>query len=166
MSVAPESFDEVFGPLVTQGYALAFTMLNDRDEAQDAVQEASFNAWRRLSSLRGRDAVKPWFLSIVANECRNIRRGRWQSVIKLAEIRRRRQDTEWASAERLDLDQALDRLDASDRALLFLHYNLDLTFEQSAAILGISMTAARSRIYRALDRLRSSLGPEGALANG
>jgi DNA-directed RNA polymerase specialized sigma24 family protein len=52
-------------------------MLADRSSAEDAVQEASIKAWRKLRQLRGDlKSLRPWFLSIVANECRMARRQR------------------------------------------------------------------------------------------
>lgn len=156
------AFDELIGPLVGRGYALAVTMLNDRTAAEDAVQEAAIKAWRKLPTLRDHSAVEPWFLSIVANECRSIRRGSWWSVLKLPELSHKR-SLEEQNVECLDMDRALDRLSAEQRLPLLLHFYMDMTFEQVAKVVGISMTAARSRIYRALDRLRSDLQSEEAL---
>jgi RNA polymerase sigma-70 factor (ECF subfamily) len=166
MRAAPESFDKVLGPLIRRGYALAFAMLSNRQEAEDAVQEAAIRAWRKLPSLRDRRAVEPWFLSIVANQCRSVRRGRWWSVLKLADVLARSRPEESPSAEGLDLDRALARLAPEDRAPLLLHFYMDLTFDQVGTVLGISMTAARSRVYRALDRLRSSPELTRESANG
>jgi DNA-directed RNA polymerase specialized sigma24 family protein len=53
-----------------------------------------------------------------------------------------------------------------ERVPLLLHFYLDMTFEQVGQVVGISMTAARSRIYRALDRLRSDLQSEEAVERG
>jgi RNA polymerase sigma-70 factor, ECF subfamily len=166
MSAAtPPAFDEVLGALVGRGYALAVTMLNDPATAEDAVQEAAIKAWRKLPALRDRAAIEPWFLSIVANQCRSVRRGRWWSVLKFPELRKESfvQDRHPSA---LDLDAALDRLSAEERLPLLLHFYMDMTFEQVGAVVGISMTAARSRIYRALDRLRSDLQSEEALGRG
>jgi RNA polymerase sigma-70 factor, ECF subfamily len=166
MRAAPEPFDEVLGPLIGHGYALAFTMLNDRPAAEDAVQEASIKAWRKLPGLRDRAALLPWFLAIVANECRSVRRGRWWSVLKSPDIAPAWSGGEPRSAEGLDLERAIDRLGPEDRLPLLLHFYLDLTFEQVGIALGLSMTAARSRVYRSLDRLRVSLDLTGTVANG
>jgi RNA polymerase sigma-70 factor (ECF subfamily) len=151
--------------LVGRGYALAFTMLNDRAAAEDAVQEAAIKAWRKLPSLRERSAIEPWFFSIVANECRSVRRGRWWSVLKFPELRKD-SSAQDQDASALDLDRALDRLSAEERLPLLLHFYMDMTFDQVGNVVGISMTAARSRIYRALDRLRSDLQSEEALDHG
>src|SRR6476661_1651745 len=102
------AFDSLVGPLVEPGFKLAMVMLRDSGEAQDAVQEACIMAWRKLSQLRGEDQLRPWFLAIVANRCRTIRRARWWSMVRLAEVRaemrhNRRDDFE----SELDLDREL-----------------------------------------------------------
>src|SRR6202049_3056032 len=77
------AFDELVGPLVDQGFRLAFWMLHDREAAEDAVQEATVRSWRKLGNLRPGAEMRPWFLAIVANQCRTVARGRWWSVTHL-----------------------------------------------------------------------------------
>jgi RNA polymerase sigma-70 factor, ECF subfamily len=155
-------FDEVLGHLVRPGYELAVAMLGDRGLAEDAVQEAAVQAWRKLDHLKDRSAIRPWFLSIVANQCRTTRRRRWWSVLKLDDL-----PEPWIDPgddqmlDRLDLDRALDALDANDRLVLYLHYYMDLTYEQVGRATGLSMTAARSRVHRATGRLRPVLAEMG-----
>jgi DNA-directed RNA polymerase specialized sigma24 family protein len=78
-----EAFDALIGPLLQPGYSLALGMLHDREAAQDAVQEASLKAWRKLSQLRAGSEIRPWFLAIVANQCRTTLRGSWWRVLKV-----------------------------------------------------------------------------------
>jgi RNA polymerase sigma-70 factor (ECF subfamily) len=132
-------------------------MLADRAAAEDAVQEASIKAWRKLRQLRGdRRSLRPWFLSIVANECRMMRRGRWWSVVRMPEIRRDYQAEEAGP----DLRRALLRLSPAERLPLILHFYLDLSLEEIAKTMGVSQPAAKSRIYRAARKLRADLVPE------
>src|SRR6202040_2466324 len=70
------AFDELIGPLVDQGFRLAYGMLHDREAAEDAVQEAAVRSWRKLGNVRPGSEMRPWFLAIVANQCRTIVRGR------------------------------------------------------------------------------------------
>ncbi len=63
-------------------------MLHDRAEAEDAIQEAALKSWRHRSRLRCAADFRPWFLGIVANQCRTVRRGRWWTLIRLPEIER------------------------------------------------------------------------------
>src|SRR5437762_10607680 len=118
-----ESFSRLIEPLLDPAYRLAAVMLADRGAAEDAVQEASVKAWRNIRQLRGdTESLRPWFLSIVANECRMSRRTRWWSVIKLADVR----EPETPAAETYtDLHSALLKLSPDERLPLLLHFYLD-----------------------------------------
>ena len=151
----PDAFSRLIEPLLDQAYRLAAVMLADRSSAEDAVQEASIKAWRKVRQLRGDvDSLRPWFLSIVANECRMARRTRWWSVIKLADVASPAPD---AQVSHTDLRAALLRLPPDERLPLVLHFYLDLPLEELAKTLRVSPAAAKSRVYRAARRLRADL---------
>ena len=150
-----DSFSRLIEPLLDPAYRLAAVMLNDRAAAEDAVQEAAIKAWRNVRQLRGDvTSLRPWFLSIVANESRMARRTRWWSVIKLADVERAPAEAHESQA---DLRQALLRLSPDERLPLVLHFYLDLPLEEVARTLGVSPSAAKSRVYRAARRLRDDL---------
>jgi RNA polymerase sigma-70 factor (ECF subfamily) len=150
------AFEALIGHLVEPGLRLAHSMLGDRWEAEDATQEAITRAWRRLGQLRPGMPVRPWFLAIVINQCRNVRRTKWFSTARIAEVFQggRAGTTE---IERVDVARALARLPSQDRQALFLHFYLDLPIEEVGQALGISAAAAKGRIYRACHRLRPDL---------
>lgn len=133
------------------------TMLNDRTAAEDAVQEATLKAWRHLDRFRPGAAPAPWFLTIVANECRSIRRGRWWQVLKDAASIPLARQTSSDPADRIDLQRALDKLPALDLQLLSLYYHLDLPIDQVAATLGITPAATKTRLHRIRRALRPAL---------
>ncbi|HEY8953032.1 MAG TPA: RNA polymerase sigma factor [Candidatus Dormibacteraeota bacterium] len=150
------AFEALMGPLVEPALRLAHSMLGDRWEAEDATQEAITRAWRRLDQLRLDMPLRPWFLAIVINQCRNMRRTRWFSTARIADIFEgpRPHHTD---VERVDVARALARLPNHDRQALFLHFYLDLPIDEVALALGISASAAKGRIYRACHRLRPDL---------
>jgi len=150
------AFEEVLAPVLDPAFRLAMTMLNDRGAAEDAVQEAALNAWRKLGQFRTGSVLRPWFLAIVANECRSMRRTRWWHVLRFPDIRTQssQQDT-WADG--VDLDAALERLAPHHLLALSLYYHLDLPIAEVARVLGCSEGAARQRIHRALAALRPGL---------
>jgi RNA polymerase sigma-70 factor (ECF subfamily) len=157
----PSSFSGLIEPLLDPAFRLAAVMLADRAAAEDAVQEASIKAWRKLRQLRGDErSLRPWFLSIVANECRMARRQRWWSVVRLAEPPRAEDTTDHYSGGAGDVRRALLRLKPEDRLPLVLHFYLDLPLDEVARTLGVSEPAAKSRIYRAAQRLRPELSME------
>jgi RNA polymerase sigma-70 factor, ECF subfamily len=151
-----DSFAALIEPLLVPAYRLAAVMLADRSSAEDAVQEASIKAWRKLRQLRGdQKSLRPWFLSIVANECRMARRQRWWSVLRFAEVPSSESSQDAGATS--DLRQALLRLSPEERLPLVLHFYLDLPIEEVARAMHVSPSAAKSRIYRAAQRLRSDL---------
>jgi RNA polymerase sigma-70 factor, ECF subfamily len=155
-----DSFSRLIEPILDPAYRLAAVMLNDRGAAEDAVQEAAVKAWRKIGQLRGDAAsLRPWFLAIVANECRMARRTRWWSVLKLADVSGSREESESYS----DLHRALVRLSPDERLPLVLHFYLDLPLDEVARTLGVSPSAAKSRIYRAAKRLRADLTVEDVI---
>ena len=166
MHAAQEDFELVLGPLMPAAYRLSAAILGDRDLAEDAVQEAAIKAWRKLPSLRERSSLEPWFLAIVANQCRAMRRQRWWSVIRRADVELPSRPAEDLAVETLDLDRAIDRLGPDDRLALYLHFYEDMTYEDVGHVMGSSMTAARSRIHRAVERMRPSLRLKEAVGNG
>jgi RNA polymerase sigma-70 factor (ECF subfamily) len=151
------AFEQLLVPLLQPAYRVAFNMLGDRNEADDAVQQAALNAWRGVRGLRpGTPSLRPWFLAIVINECRAIRRGRWWRVLRMPDIRSA--PTSLPDLDRgWDLRRALDRLPAGQRLLLYLYFCSDLPFEEIGPILRISPAAARARLYRITRRLRPQL---------
>lgn len=156
-----QAFAALIEPLLDPAYRLAAVMLADRSTAEDAVQEASIKAWRKLGQLRGDlGSLRSWFLSIVANECRMFRRQRWWSVVKVAEIRPISTAGGQFDETSSDLKTALLRLSPKDRLPLVLHFYLDLPLDEVARTLGLSPAAAKSRIYRTARKLRSDLTPE------
>jgi RNA polymerase sigma factor (sigma-70 family) len=154
-----DSFAALIEPLLDPAYRLAAVMLADRSSAEDVVQEASIKAWRKLRQLRGdAKSLRPWFLSIVANECRMAKRQRWWSVLKLADMPASSPGPDQVGTS--DLHQALMKLSPDERLPLVLHFYLDLPIDEVARALRLSPSAAKSRIYRAAKRLRSDLTQE------
>ena len=153
------AFAELLRPLYDEAFRLALGLLHDPGEAEDAVQEAAFKAWRRLSNVREGAHLRPWFLAVVANQCRDVTRASWWSVLKV-------EPPETAAltadiAEAMDLRRALRRLGHDERLVLVLRYYLDMPFDDIAATLGISTKAARTRVERAVHRLRPIVRVQG-----
>ena len=79
------AFEDLLRPVIGPAARLAYGMLQDRAEAEDVVQESAIKAWRKLGNIRPGADFKPWFLGIVANQCRTVRRGSWLVCRRLAE---------------------------------------------------------------------------------
>jgi RNA polymerase sigma-70 factor (ECF subfamily) len=154
----PLDFSSRLEAVLDPAYRLATVMLRDPSGAEDAVQEAAVKAWRKHGQLRGgAESFRPWFLSIVANECRMARRSRWLGVIRMADPPQPVVSPEDATQVGRDLREAIMALEVADRAALFCFFYLDMPLDEVARVLGISPSAARSRVYRAARRLRPGL---------
>jgi RNA polymerase sigma-70 factor (ECF subfamily) len=148
-----ERFASSIEPLLPIAFRLAYAMLRQRDDAEDAVQDAALQAWRKLSTFRPELEIRPWFLAIVANQCRMARR-RGRRSLERIEATRETADVDAAGA----LRTALARLDTGSRLILVLRFYLDLPYDEVGSTLGISAATARVRVHRALRKLRPVIG--------
>jgi RNA polymerase sigma-70 factor (ECF subfamily) len=149
------AFTSLLRPLLEPAYRLAAGMLQDRQLAEDAVQEAAVKAWRKLDQLREGTEMRAWFLGIVANECRTTRRSRWWSVLRLVAEPRSVEAPDDAAVRGVDLRTALKRLRPEQRLVVVLYFYLDLPLEQIATITAASFAAVRGRLYRGIRELKA-----------
>lgn len=156
-----------FAELVRCHQALAFRaaylITGDAAEAEDAVQEALLKAHRSLGSFRSDARFAPWLLKIVTNEALNRRRGRSRrSALELRAVQQQPLQSDPAQPEEALLAgeqwqaviDALNRLNERDRLVLTYRYFLELPVSELAEILECPESTVRTRISRALARLR------------
>jgi RNA polymerase sigma-70 factor (ECF subfamily) len=151
------AFEVLLRPVLEPGYRLAGGMLQDPQAAQDAVQEAALKAWRKLGQLRDGSEMRPWFLGIVANECRSSRRSRWSSVVSLVGHAATEMVPTDSVVNSIELRKALRALDDKKRMALVLHWYLDLSLEEIAAITGSSVHAVEGQVQRGMRELRQRM---------
>jgi RNA polymerase sigma-70 factor (ECF subfamily) len=137
---------------------VAFAACGDRELAEDAVQAAWLIAWKKFHSLRHPERVRPWLLAVTANEARQLLRRRHGPVVEIdVEAPGDSRNDPSAGIERLDLRRALAHLSPDDRALVAMHFVIDLSSDELGAAVGTSPSAARMRLSRIVDRLRKEL---------
>jgi RNA polymerase sigma-70 factor, ECF subfamily len=141
---------------------VCYLICADLDVADEAVQAAWSIAWRSLHRLRDPDRLRPWLVSIAANEARQLIRGRRRrAVVELAVGDAAGEgDDPGLRIRDLDLANALARLDPADRALLALRYVAGFDSTELARATGRSASGTRARLARLLDRLRTELGDD------
>jgi RNA polymerase sigma-70 factor (ECF subfamily) len=149
------AFTSLLRPLLEPAYRLAAGMLQDRQLAEDAVQEAAVKAWRKIDQLREGTEMRPWFFGIVANECRTTRRSRWWGVLKTDAGRRSAEAPDEEAARSVDLRNALKGLRPEQRLVVVLYFYLDLPLDEIATIAGASFAAVRGRLYRGIRELKA-----------
>jgi len=157
-AISEQTFADLLNPLIESGFRLALAMLHDPQAAEDAVQEASFTAWRKVARMQDQGKLRPWFLGVVANKCRNARRKKWVAGVSLGLPDQLSVVSPEDQALRgADLRRAISRLRHGDRLVVVLYFYLDLPLDGVARTLRVSPSAAKSRIYRAARRLRADL---------
>src|SRR5438105_7812251 len=105
-------------------------------------------------------------MGIVANQCREIKRGHWWQIARIPDsfAAGAFDESSWLEGEALR--RALDRLPFDQRAAVVLHFHVDMSIADVGAALGISASGVKKRINRALKRLRPALAVEEAKING
>jgi len=142
-------------PVLPTAQRLARAMLGSPNEAEDAVQEATLKAWAKIQTFRRGTDFKSWYLTIVANECRQALRSAWWRVILKPFVERGSLSTPQDRVDAGDeVRRALGRLSHDHQVVIVLRFYLDLSFQEIGRALCISPRTAKSRTQRALDRLR------------
>lgn len=165
--------EHAFGMLVarhqTVAFRTAYVVCGHAADAEDAAQDAFIKARAAMGRFRAGAPFRPWLLTIVANEARNRRRsaGRRLALAGRAAAREELRapvplpDAEaLAGDDRRRLATALGRLGADHREVIVLRFILDLSEAECAAALGCRPGTVKSRLSRALAKLRAELGEE------
>lgn len=165
VSLAAAGDAEAFTRIVAAHHAdmlrIAHVVCGDADVAADAAQAAWAIAWRRIGSVRDPARLRSWLMSVAANEARQAVRGAGRRRIReIAMGSNADMSDPPGHVERIDLANALARLDPLDRTLLGLHFIAGLDSAEIAREAGMSSTAVRSRMSRAIGRLRKDLRHE------
>jgi RNA polymerase sigma-70 factor (ECF subfamily) len=124
-------------------------------------------AFAALPRFRPDAPFRPWLLAIVANEARNRRRSanRREALALRApiaaaaepEVEQSPEAAMLATESRQELLEALQRLHESDREVISYRYLLELSEAETAAAMGVPVGTAKSRLFRALARLRAEM---------
>ena len=140
---------------------IAFRILGNREDAEEAIQDAFLRAYKALGDYEDRERFSAWLTRILVNQCRTV----------LATQRRRDavfpdldpNAVEFSTTPDLgdgawpELERVLARLPADQREAIVLKYADDLTYEEMSRITGAGESALKMRVQRAFARLRALL---------
>lgn len=157
---------EAYGVLVTRyrprlsRYALR--MLGNREDAQEALQDAFVRAYRALGRCDDPERFGSWLFSILVNRCRTAgARSTRRSRTFISDDAAARTAAEAHPAEqaawREEIERALDQLDGEQREAFLLKHVEGLSYEEMSEITGAGVSALKMRVKRACDRLRGLL---------
>lgn len=146
----------------TVAFRTAYTITGDAAEAEDAAQEAFIKAYRALNRFRPGAPFRPWLLAIVVNEARNRRQsvGRHTGLALRAASETSPEMSAVASERREELLLSVNSLGENDRMVISCRYFLELSEEETATTLGCARGTVKSRLSRAVAKLRASMTKE------
>lgn len=151
-------------------FRTAYLITGTAAEAEEAAQEAFVKAWGALNRFRLDAPFRPWLLRIVANEARNRRKAASRRVGLALRATERHPNGDAAPspevvalrAEQHDaLLRAINQLREDDRLVIAYRYFFDLSEAEMATVLDVARGTVKSRLSRALGRLRVVLRADG-----
>lgn len=148
-------------------FRLAYLLIGNAAEAEDVAQETFIRAFRYLHTYDAARSWRPWLLGIAAHLARNRQRawGRyWHHLGRLARLSPENTldpETEVAHLANVNaLWQAVRRLERTDQEIIYLRFFLELSVDETAETLSIASGTVKSRLSRALGRLRGVVQQE------
>lgn len=168
------SYEELLARFQQPVYTLALRLLNDPGEASDVVQEVFLKVFRNITHFRGQSTLKTWIYRITVNEAHNARRWFFRHRGREVELDQEPDESRnWKetlpdkSRSPFDLavdrereamlEAALGRINPIFREAVVLRDVADLSYEEIAEILSISLGTVKSRILRGREALREEL---------
>jgi RNA polymerase sigma-70 factor (ECF subfamily) len=155
-------------------YTLALRLLDNQSEACDVVQEVFLKVFRNIGNFRGQSTLKTWIYRITVNEAHNARRWffrhrhreveldanpnetrDWKEIIP--DNSRSPFDVAFDSEQHVIIEAALEKINPIFRECVVLRDITDLSYEEIAGVLGVSLGTVKSRILRGREALREEL---------
>jgi len=157
----PQAWATLVGEQQAAVFRLAFLLLGDAGEAEDVAQDVFVRAAAGLARFDRTRPLRPWLLQITRNLAANRRRSARRYLAALARWWHANAPTQAAAqaAPQVDddaaaLHQAIGRLRAQDQEVIYLRHFLELPVDETAQALGVAPGTVKSRLARALGRLR------------
>lgn len=164
MQISDPTFDDWVRQYSRLLFGIAYWWTGSRSDAEELTQEAFFQAYRSLSSLKDIEAVKGWLVGILRNCYSQTRRkGQASTHISIDEMLNEPHAKDLITDEILSLHQSLKRLEEHHRLPLVLFYFEDLSYREISHALDIPVGTVMSRLARAKQILHSQLAPSQKL---
>jgi RNA polymerase sigma-70 factor (ECF subfamily) len=157
-----EAFAVLVGRYRDRYARYSFHMLGNREDAEEALQDAFTRAYRSLARCEDPERFGAWLFRILVNRCRTVgaRRGRRartfvadETALLEASHEHPAEQTAW----REEIDRALQRLRPDQREAFVLKYVEDLGYDEMSQLTGVGVSALKMRVMRACERLREML---------
>ena len=159
MDYSKQRFERLFKDSYPLMYRMAFSMVENADDAKDAVNQVFTQMWKGKPKVSD-DSVRGYLLAATRNQCLHILRQR--QLRRQMEEALQSDESERQDEEREELMRKLqriidDNLTEQDKRVLQLHYDEEMTYAETATVLGISTAAVNKHITRSLAKIRKTL---------
>ena len=159
MDYSNQKFERLFKDNYPHMYRMAFSLVENADDAKDAVHQVFTQIWRGKPQI-GEDSIRGYLLAATRNQCLHMLRS--IQLQRKMEEELQRETEEALNEEREELLQQLrqvinDNLTEQDRRVLQLHYEDEMTYAETASFLGISTSAVNKHITHSLTKIRTAL---------
>jgi len=171
---AARGYEELLSRFQQPVYALALRLLDDPSESADVVQEVFLKVFRNIGAFRAQSSLKTWIYRITVNEAHNARRWffrhrrreveldsepeearNWKDIIPDSCISPF--DAAFEREQHVMIEAALEKLSPIFREAVVLRDITDMSYEEIAEVLGVSLGTVKSRILRGREALRAEL---------
>ena len=159
MEYSKQKFEHLFKDNYPHMYRMAFSIMKNTDDAKDAVNQVFAQVWKRKPQI-SEDSIRGYLLAATRNQCLHLLRSQQLQQQMEEELSRQQTTNEVEDQEELlqKLQQIInDNLTEQDRRVLQLHYEEEMTYEETATVLGISSSAVNKHITRSLAKIRVTL---------
>lgn len=141
-------------------YKAAFSYVRNENDALDIVQETAYKAIKECSKIKQKEYISTWIYRIVINTALDFLRkaNREAELVKNSMI-----ETGGSFEEKyqdFEIMEVLGMLEEKDRTVLVMRYFEDYKLEQIAQVTGEALSTVKSRLYRALGKLKLELEPQ------
>ena len=158
MDYSKQKFERLFKDNYPHMYRMAFSLVENAEDAKDAVHQVFVQMWKGKPQV-AEDSTRGYLLAATRNQCLHILRNRQLQRRLKEELQRETAEQKEEEREELlkQLQQVIDdNLTEQDRKVLKLHYEDEMTYEETASALGISSSAVNKHITRSLARIRET----------
>ena len=159
MDYSKQRFERLFKDNYPHMYRMAFSLVEDADDAKDAVNQVFTQLWKGRPNV-SEESLSGYLLAATRNQCLHILRQRQLQQQMEKELRQTAEKSSNEEREELlcELQQVInDNLTERDRRVLQLHYEEEMTYQETATVLGISSSAVNKHITRSLAKIRETL---------
>ena len=159
MDYSKQRFERLYKDSYPHMYRMAFSMVEDADDAKDAVSQVFTQMWKGRPNV-SEESLSGYLLAATRNQCLHILRQRELRRQMEEELQREAEESSNDEREELmrELQQVIDdNLTEQDRRVLQLHYDEEMTYQETASVLGISASAVNKHITRSLAKIRETL---------